>query len=80
LCVYSASSAEEAGGKHTCVVKYNEVVRSEQVWKIAELGVAQVSRAAIQMQKAGRCPVGEWFLGDEVFRKCKIEIGNQHDG
>jgi hypothetical protein len=30
------------------------------------------------MQKAGSCPVGEWFLGDEFFRKCKIEIGNQH--
>ena len=62
-------SAIEPGGKDPGVVEDDQVIRSQQVWKVAELAVMQVLLAAIQMKQPRGRPVHKRLLGDEFLRK-----------
>ncbi len=68
----------ETGGKDASVVENYNIVRTEEIGKVAELAVLIRAGGAFEVQHAGTVARGERLLGDEVFGEMEVEIGNQH--
>src|SRR5258708_7665607 len=71
-------SSQKPGGEDLAIVHNHEVAGAHQGWKFGKLCVAQLASFAGQMEHTGGAPRGERLLGNERFRKIKIEVGNQH--
>jgi hypothetical protein len=71
--------AEEARGENPAVVKNENVARFQVLGKIAKVFVLVFSAVPIQNQHARSRAVCQRFLSDELPRKMKIEVGDEHE-
>ena len=74
----AAPSPEKPGGKDSCVVEDDQVIRPQERGEVAESAVMYVWLVAIQVKQTRVLPVCERLLSDEFFRQDVIEIGEQH--
>src|SRR5262249_27587487 len=78
LRVQTGSPAVKAGGEDAAVIYHQQVVRSEQGWKIGEAPVGELTRAAPKVKHPGSAAIRQGFLRDQLFGQVKIKIRNQH--
>lgn len=74
----TSAAPVEAGGKDAGVIENDNIVGAEEIGQIAKMAVMELAGIAMQVQHAGTVASGGRFLGDELFGKMEVEIGNQH--
>jgi hypothetical protein len=71
------AAAIEARRKHAGIVENYNIADMQQSREVTEQPVCMAT-GSLQVEHAGAVPGGQRFLGNEVFWKIKIEVGNQH--
>jgi hypothetical protein len=74
----TASSAIEAGWKHTRVVENHQVSGTKRLRKVGKTAVGEASRSAVKVQHAGSRSVGKRLLRDQLLGKSVIELRDEH--
>jgi hypothetical protein len=64
--------------EHSRVVEHQQILRAEQVGKVAEAVVITFAHLSSHMQQAGGSSVRQGLLGDQLRRKVVIKLGNKH--
>jgi len=69
----------EARWKNARVVENQQIAGPQQVREVAELAV-DMTTGSLKVKHAGAVSGGQGFLGNQVFGKMEVEVGNQHGG
>ena len=78
LRVQTCPASQQTGGEHTAVVYNQQIVGAEACGKLGKLPVLVLASRLLQMEHPGGAPIGQRLLGNQLFRKIKIELGNLH--
>ena len=70
--------SEEPGGQDLRIVEHQQIVRAQQLGKVAKGAIFQKLGAAIHVQQARGSTVGQGPLGDQLRRKVVVKLGDQH--
>ena len=69
---------EQARGKYSRVIENEQIVRTQQLRKAAELAVAKPSTLTVQLHHAGAGAVIRGMLGDQRGRQVEVEVRYEH--
>ncbi len=73
----SFAAAIESSRKDAGIVEDQQVAGMQEIGKFAEQAVSMTT-GSVQVEHARSVASGEGLLGNEVFGKMKVEVGNQH--
>ncbi len=68
--------SEKAGWEDPGVIENKQVLLAQQAGKVPKVEVMEGSGPSIKVQKARSSPIRECLLGNQVFRKMVIEVGD----
>lgn len=68
----------KAGWKNPGVIENNQIILAQQAGKVPEAKIAEGPGPSIEVQQAGGSTIRESFLGNKVFGKMVVEVGDQH--
>ena len=70
--------AEKPRRQDTAVVQHQQIIGAEKLRKIPKAAVFPSIAVAIYVQHARVRAIREWMLGNQLFGKVVLEVGNQH--
>ena len=78
LCSRAAPVSKQARRQHTAVVQHQQIVLTQKLREIAKGAILKAATPAIPMKHSRRRTIGQWLLGDQLFRQVVVEIGYKH--
>ena len=72
------AASVEPGGKDFCIVEDKQIAPAQKLREVVEQAVGVVSSGALQVQHAGIVAGSQGLLGDELFGKMEVEVGDEH--
>jgi hypothetical protein len=70
--------AVQPGGQHPGIVEYQDIARTQKIWKVFKSTVFDALSLAMEDEHPGMVPAAGWLLGDQFRRQVKMEICGSH--